>query len=252
MASLNENKRHWSADFRWGDGGNVWSRPWGSVSFQWHCTLLPRLHRRLPTRRILEIGCGYGRWTQYLKDLCQELIVIDVLDQCIGACKTRFHLASNITYHLTDGLSLDMVDDRAIDLVFSFDSLVHADRPVMGHYVTQLGRILRDDGMAFLHHSNLGEHIDAYRAGQLEGDLHWRDPDVSADWVSRACDGSGLRCVTQEIVHWRNSSVMIDCISSIVRKEAFRDVPNQVVRNASFMDEARKAAALSRLYGFSW
>lgn len=251
MPNLNENKRYWGQEYRWREGGDVWSRPWGDVSFQWYCTLLPRVHRRLPARRILEIGCGYGRWTHYLKDLCEELIVVDVSDRCIAACQTRFERASNISYHLTDGLSLEMVADRAIDMVFSFDSLVHADVSVMESYVTQLARILSDDGMAFLHHSNLGEHIDAFRAGQLEEYLHWRDPDVSAEWVRWACARSGLRCITQEIVYWRDSSVMIDCFSSIVRIEAFSDVPDQVVKNSSFMDEARNAAELSRLYSFS-
>ena len=42
--------------------------PVGRADAQWYGSLLPRIHRFLPTGQVLEIACGYGRWTQYLKD----------------------------------------------------------------------------------------------------------------------------------------------------------------------------------------
>ena len=54
-----------------------------------------------------------------------------------------------------DGSSLRGVGDESVDLVFSFDSLVHADAMTMDAYVGECARVLRNDGVAFLDHSNL-------------------------------------------------------------------------------------------------
>ena len=129
---------------------------------QWYGTILPRIKSHVPTNRILEIGCGYGRWTQYLKDLCKNLIVIDLSEECIKASKQRFAECSHIEYHVNEGKSLDMIPNFSVDFVFSFDSLVHADEAVMKAYICQLHRIINNDGVAFIHHSNLGEYRTLY------------------------------------------------------------------------------------------
>lgn len=45
--------------------------------------------------------------------------------------------------------------DGAVDLAFSFDSLVHVEIDVIEGYLTELARVLVPDGVAILHHSNL-------------------------------------------------------------------------------------------------
>ena len=106
----------------------------------WHGTLLPRIHAFLPADTILELGPGHGRWTQYLKEPPQR----SSWSTWPRTASTRAASASgpdgNISYHVNDGKSLDMVADRSIDLVFSFDSLVHAEADVLEAYLGQLGR----------------------------------------------------------------------------------------------------------------
>src|SRR5438034_3825348 len=161
----------------------------GVPYMQYNGTILQRIKSYIPANRILEIACGYGRWTQYLKDLCKNLIVIDISWECIQACKQRFPECSHIEYHVNDGTTLDMISDSCVDFVFSFDSLVHADESVMNAYICQLQRILINGGVAFIHHSNLGEYDGTYsrirkiprleglliKLGILEKNLHWHD-----------------------------------------------------------------------------
>ena len=64
---------------------------------------------------MLELAPGFGRATQYLKELCDRLIVVDLSERCIAACRERFAAAHNIEYHINDGTSLAMVPERAID-----------------------------------------------------------------------------------------------------------------------------------------
>ncbi len=158
MPTISENKGIWDGAYGWSNSGDEWSKNWGSPSMQWYGTLLPRIHSFIPVDTILEIAPGYGRWTQYLKLYCKRLIVVDVSEKCIKACKERFKSDSNIEYHINDGTSLEMISDGTIGFVFSFDSLVHVDELVIDQYMKQLSHKLTPEGAGFIHHSNLNEY----------------------------------------------------------------------------------------------
>jgi ubiquinone/menaquinone biosynthesis C-methylase UbiE len=229
---------------------------------QWYGTILPRIKSHVPSVRILEIACGYGRWTQYLKDLCTDLIVIDLSEECIEACKQRFSNCSNIEYYANDGKSLDMIPDSSIDFIFSFDSLVHADESVLEAYISQFQRILSSDGVAFIHHSNLREYQKKYSAirrvpklegllvklGVLDLHLHWRDFTVDSKKVEALAEKHCLKVISQEIVPWRTKKTFIDCISTIVKKNSSLHRDNRVLRNEKFMEEVKILHRLSSLY----
>src|ERR1044072_1966729 len=122
MATVEENQAEWDVNYHWMNQGEGWSIPWGGSEAQWFWCIFPRIHAFLPAGTILEIAPGYGRWTHYLKGLCQHLIVVDLAASCIAACRQRFAAETHITYHVNDGMSLEMVPDSSIDFVFSFDS----------------------------------------------------------------------------------------------------------------------------------
>lgn len=137
MPSIDDNRRIWDRDYDWQRAGEEWSDAWG-VEPQWYGTIYPRIHAFVPEPTILEIAPGHGRWTAFLKDLCRTLVLLDLSDRCIEACKLRFEKSPHLVYHVNDGRSLDMLDDSSIDFACSFDSLVHADREVLESYVEQL------------------------------------------------------------------------------------------------------------------
>lgn len=262
MPTVDENKKAWDGHYQWTHRGDEWSFPWGGPSMQWYGTILPRIHRFIPTNSILEIAGGYGRWTQFLKNTCHKLTVIDISEKCIQACRHRFSECSHIEYHVNDGKSLSMIADSSVDFVFSFDSLVHADRSVLEAYISQLPRILRDKGAAFIHHSNLGEYQATYsrirripkleglliRLGILETILHWRDFGVSAGVVEELAEKNGLKCVSQEIIPWRTKRAQIDCFSTLVTDSSSSARNNRILRNANFMQEVSHLSRLSHLY----
>src|ERR1700761_8574095 len=148
MPSLSQNLAVWGETYDWSHRGDEWSEAWGGVTYQWWTTLFPRLQGYLPAGRILEIAPGYGRWTHFLKDLCDELIIVDIAQGAIDHCRQRFADEPHIHAHVNDGTSLSMAADRSIDLVFSFDSLVHAEAEIMSGYLVELARILAPDGVA--------------------------------------------------------------------------------------------------------
>jgi ubiquinone/menaquinone biosynthesis C-methylase UbiE len=262
MPTIDENKYVWDGVYKWPDRGDEWSTPWGNPDMQWYGTILPRIHKFVPTDRILEIACGFGRWTQFLKNVCKRLVIVDLSEECISACRQRFSDCSHIEYYVNDGKSLDMINDSSIDFVFTFDSLVHADRSVLDSYITQLPRILSDKGAAFIHHSNLGEYQAVYsrvsgkanlekllkRLGIIEKQLHWRDFGVSARVVEDLANEAGLNCISQEIFPWGTKRTQNDCFSILVKDSSPFVRENRILRNASFMQEVSYILRLSHLY----
>lgn len=246
MASIKENRDRWSG-YDWGRGGDEWSEVWGGTQNLWWGTLYPRLHPYLPAPSILEIAPGFGRFTQFLKDQCQRLTVVDLTERCIDACKTRFRESANITYAVNDGKSLPMVPDGSVDFAFSFDSLVHTEAEVVEGYLGELGSKLKPDGIGFIHHSNLAALVDPGTGKLPFENRHWRAASMSAERFREICHQSSLTCIVQEIVNW-GLPQLTDCLSVFTRAGSRYARPLVVRENPDFMDEALRLAATSALY----
>lgn len=243
------------------DGGE--SARWGGSESQWFGSLFFRLHPFLPCRRILEIAPGHGRLTQYLKDVCAQLHVVDVSVNCIAACRRRFAGAAHVSYSVNDGSSLAMVPGT-FDLVFSFDSLVHAELEVIAAYLAQMEGLLSRDGVAFLHHSNLGDYIQGSLAQvprsllESEGfNTIWRAESVDAATVAALAERHGLAVVSQELVDWGaqglyDKGLFTDCFTLLTRPGSRWARETRVYRNRRFIaEEAAHLRQLGELYNRS-
>jgi hypothetical protein len=268
MPSIEEN-RYWGK-YSWPERGSEWSHDWGDVETHWHATILPRIRHFLPAQRMLEIAPGYGRWSAFLIDRADEYIGVDLNAECISACRARFAGASHATFIVNDGKSLAAVADDSIDFAFSFDSLVHVEIDVIEAYLRELSRKLSSDGIAFIHHSNLGEYSRiALKLSQFLGKLMhrrpllretlarlqladwdcWRAPSVTSQKVIDIGKATGLICIGQEIINWgRHNRRLVDCLSIFTRSGSRWERPNVIVRNKYFMPEAISAHAISDIY----
>jgi hypothetical protein len=232
--------------YEWIAAGEEWSEPWGGSAPQWFGSILPRIQACLPANTILEIASGFGRWSYYLKKHCCHLHLVDPAADCIEACRRRFASDAHLSYHVNDGRSLEMISNRSIDFAFSFDSLVHVRRENVEAYVAQLAEKLTEDGTGFIHHSNLGEYASSLtrRArklvskGNVVGSDHQRDPEMTAELFRGLCERHGLKCLSQELVNWRGRR-LIDCFSTIARKDSKRPAAARPFHNPDFMLEAQ-------------
>ena len=244
MGTVAENQRLWSG-YDWSQGGDEWSEVWGGSEALWWGTLYPRLRHVLPAGTLLEIAPGFGRFTRFLKDHCDRLIGVDLTERCVEACRRRFAGDSRLEFHVNDGTSLPMIEDRSIDLAFSFDSLVHVEIDVVEAYLGELARVLVPDGLAVLHHSNLAA---LFVDGALPFEnRHWRAESVSARLLAEAGERAGLACIGQELVNWGRDE-LTDCFSVITPAGSRRRRPAAVIENAAFMAEAARVAELARVY----
>ena len=237
--------------YDWKEAGEEWSQPWGSSAAQWAGTIFPRIRDCLPVGTILEIAPGFGRWTHYLKDYCNELWAVDKSSDCIEACQQRFASVSHVRCVLNDGRSLSMIPDASVDFVFSFDSFVHPDRDVVEEYLRQLGTKLKIGGKGFIHHSNFGEYVNSPRErlpealakplikAKILDWAHHRNPGMTAELFRALSARNGLQCLSQELVNWRGRR-LIDCLSLFVRSDSAPESPTKIIRNPNFMREAAR------------
>ncbi|SRR6266481_598303 len=252
MPTIDENKRMWESAYDWSEGGDEWSKPWGGSNNVWEYVIFPRIKPFLPARTIVEIAPGFGRWTQFLKQHCQRLIAVDLSSTCVDSCTRRFAEDPHVVVVRNDGRSIPIAENASVDLVFSFDSLVHADGETLGVYLQEMARVLAPNGTAFIHHSNLGQYrtvlalagklprwaLRVAHKSDLLPSLHWRDPSVTAGWFASACRQSGLSVVRQELVNWLNRPIyLLDCFTTIHRSPASAE---QVLQNRGFMREAEQ------------
>jgi SAM-dependent methyltransferase len=260
VPSIAENLDFWEVEYDWGQRGDAWSGPWGDASAQWYGSILPRVRHFLPAQSVLEIAPGFGRWTQFLLDYCDELIGVDLAPKCVDACRRRFANHQNATFDANDGQSLPMVRDSSIDFAFSYDSLVHVESETLDGYLSELARVLKPEGVAFLHHSNYGTYQrSAHRLEPLQGVFdrlpsvvraglirtgtyrgsHMRAKSVTAAGFTEQCREVGLRCVAQELVNWEGGVLLLDCFSVVARPGSSWDRPNRLVKNRLFRVDAR-------------
>ena len=228
--TVENNLRQWNEKYTWPREGDEWSEQWGSTKGQWEHFLLPRISQVFPVPTILEIAPGHGRWTQFLADQCEHLIVVDLSPACIEHCKKRFADRQNISYFTNDGCSLDMIADGSLDFVFSFDSLVHADAATVEQYVRQLQKKLRPGSAAFIHHSNAAPYKPLLQIAAWLSDRNvprlspyvrkrtdrcWRALDMSARQMAQFCRDSGMTCTAQEVFAAGDLVFPIDCVSTV-------------------------------------
>ncbi|WP_024517826.1 class I SAM-dependent methyltransferase [Bradyrhizobium sp. Tv2a-2] len=106
----------------------------------------------------LELACGHGRNTEFLRRFAKSIDVIDVNQVCVDACRERFGSqrdGCSFRYRVTSGNQLP-VESSSISFGYSWDSMVHFDKLVVRDYVFEFARALKPGGSAFLHHSNYG------------------------------------------------------------------------------------------------
>lgn len=188
------------------------------MEFQWNNIIWPVI-KDLDFTSVLDLACGHGRNSEYLRKYTKDLHLVDINKSCIDACFDRFDKIKDDTkihYHVTSGNNLNMIDSNTITLIYSWDSMVHFDKLIVFDYLLEIKRVLKTGGSAFLHHSNLGEK---------NPDSNWANnsgtrSDMSGLIMKKYAEDIGLDLVFQKIQGlaegWGEEA--LDCVSVIRKK----------------------------------
>jgi SAM-dependent methyltransferase len=146
-----DEQRFWDNEEVWSDGGHEWSKSFGTTENLWNKHIFDDI-KEFRNKKILEIGPGHGRFTQFISILASELLVVDLNPNCIK--KTKEKLGHHVLgYFVNNGNDLPKIRDNSQDLVFSFDSFVHFHKNVIDDYLKEIFRVLKPGGKAYIHHS---------------------------------------------------------------------------------------------------
>ena len=161
MASITSNRNTYNNPDTWNRGGDSWTFHadyCGQEYEVWKRSLVetyldPYLG---PDIDALEVGSGYGRWTEFMVGRCRSLVIVDISSICIESCRQRFGELPNTSFAVNDGRSLP-VPDASLDLVWSFGTFVHIDQPDVDAYLADCQRALRPGGHFVIHHAGFGD-----------------------------------------------------------------------------------------------
>jgi len=154
--------------WNWQQQGEEWT-----ASPEWKNSIIEIfLARLIPNgSRVLEIGPGAGRWTEYLIPMSSALHLVDISQTCIDECKRRFGDDSRIEFHINNGSDLACIADASIDRIWSFDCFVHIDPPAVKRYIQEFARVLSDGGIAIIHHGTTGT-MEGWRSRLTKDQMH--------------------------------------------------------------------------------
>jgi SAM-dependent methyltransferase len=111
--------------------------------------LLDRLGVLAPERRVLEIGCGIGRFEAALAGRVRAITGIDIAPGMIAEARRRCAGLPNVTLQQTSGRDLAAFARADLDLVLAVDSLPYVHRAGMAlleAHFREAGRVLRPGG----------------------------------------------------------------------------------------------------------
>jgi SAM-dependent methyltransferase len=218
------NREVWDQTHDWSEEGDEWSgmaAHCGQPYEAWKKALVDQLLMpRVADKDVLEIAPGHGRFTTFIVPAAKSTTLVDLSQTCLDACHELFGDDESVTYVLTDGTTLPGVPDASIDFVWSFDSFVHMEIPVIDAYLGEIARVLRPGGGFVLHHAakrdwalklapaahKLGSvgRVGLRMAGQGRLRDSGRRADVSAEAVGRLLKKNNLELVSQ-VDSWGDS-----------------------------------------------
>jgi cyclopropane fatty-acyl-phospholipid synthase-like methyltransferase len=105
--------------------------------------------------RLLEIGCGGGKFSERLAGMCGRLVCADVSLKMLERTRARLEGNKNVAFQKLNGYDLHQFKRNDFDFVFSFDTFVHIDMEDSYSYLAEIKRVLKPGGQALLHFANL-------------------------------------------------------------------------------------------------
>ena len=109
---------------------------------------------RLDLASVVELACGFGRHAERIVPLAGELILIDVFEKNLDACRERLAHHDTVRYQLGNGYDFQPLDADSVTAVLCYDAMVHFNPEIVASYLRDGQRILQPGGQMLLHHSN--------------------------------------------------------------------------------------------------
>jgi ubiquinone/menaquinone biosynthesis C-methylase UbiE len=103
---------------------------------------------------VVELGVGGGKTAAMLLPRVHDLICADIAQKMLAATRERLG-DERVRYVKLDGTSLSGIPAGAVDVFFSFDTMVHIEPRDIFNYLTRIPPLMRGKRLCILHHTNV-------------------------------------------------------------------------------------------------
>ncbi len=124
----------------WNSFYKTQNRPWRGVAN------LPELNISEKSK-VLELGCGNGKTSEYLMQLGYSVTATDFSEEAVSACEKRFGNKMEYAVCRSDDLPFD---NETFDCVVLVHILEHLDDSENGKTADEIFRVLRPGGKVFI------------------------------------------------------------------------------------------------------
>ncbi len=99
-------------------------------------------------KRVLEIGCGFGRHSRGFSKMFEEVYAIDISGNMITKATELNSDLKNVKFIKTNGQDLKDFQDNYFDFVYSYGVFHHIpDREITYNYFQEIHRVLKRGGL---------------------------------------------------------------------------------------------------------
>lgn len=156
----------------------------------------------LSGKRVLEIACGTGYWTELLADHVESLLAIDTSDEMMKIARKRTGSKENVMFLKSDAYSLDNVEGK-FDAAFCGYWVSHVRRNRMREFLESLhGKLLPGSRVVLLDNRYVDGESTPVSKTDSEGNtyqLRKISDGTSYEIVKNFFDEDELRKVTEGI-----------------------------------------------------
>jgi SAM-dependent methyltransferase len=174
----------------------------GSGKHDFEGEYLPRIKKYfgysgVHIENVLEIGCGFGRMSQFIASTCYNLYALDISGELLNIAEKRLGgLCGNILFIEGDGYNLNKIPDNSIDVAFEYICFQHIPfASIIKSYIHEVGRVLKKDGIFIMH----GRDISGSSTGSDPGNT-WHGVRISPAFVDLAILGTQLFVYEEEAI----------------------------------------------------
>lgn len=143
-----QNVTHWK---RLHDEGYFQTHPW--YKDRLHDLGVSDIRSRIdlePRHTLLEVGCGYGRLLWHLLPSVRSVIGVDLHEEPLREARQLLAPRGEADLRVGDGLTLNVVEDQAVDRVVAFTVLQHMTHPGATAYLREMKRVLAPGGLGLV------------------------------------------------------------------------------------------------------
>lgn len=110
-------------------------------------------------RIILDAACGEGYGSGLLSEVAERVVGLDIDDEAICRAKKKYE-RDNLSF-VTGSIESLPFESKCFDMVVSFETIEHVDSDIQKKFLSEILRVLKDDGVLIMSTPNKKIYTDS-------------------------------------------------------------------------------------------